>query len=696
MKNLLVILSIIIGTAVRGAEPEWQWPLEGRSAGENILYSPQQHIGDEHNFANLFVGGEVGDTVVSPAEGTIASISIDYLQTLTYSISYHYDRNAPMAEQRAEIAASADKGIDGRYITGSIRITVPDGRTLYLGGLILDGKFKIGEKIGRGQYLGTLHYSYRKIKEPSLSVSVSDRNSRNDDPMSPFGLRTTFIPPKQRAVKKQLTGEEAIEDFTAIMNVLKEAYPSLDDAVAPEELEAFEAETIDSLRNGVSRDNLYRYLIKLQAKVHDSHFTLYRDEERPRDPFLPRIFYGWFGDSCIVTMAKKEHADLVGRRIAQIDGITADSARRLYVSRKGGYDAQVRSVIDEGLAISATMMSNAGCDQRIEFADGETRSFKGFRSMGNPADFTDTYIGYMIANRWYPDPYRLRTIDDSTAYIGLSTFELNDVQTDDIVRFIDSIAMMPNLIVDLRNNGGGETLVCSRILSCLLDGPSRMKGAVQWVKKQGGFSSFADCCLNYTADMDIFPEYQPIDGREGFFSTADSEPVQPDSVVHYGGRIYVLTNASSCSAATMFPAEIVRNHRGVVVGRETATAYHFMTALKFADIRLPHSGFQLRVPLVKLIADTTANERIPYGRGVLPDYPVDLTFEEAYLRPDSILDYTLKLIAEGKYFTGDDPFLANDTPATESPRTVWYIVCGCIIAAAAAGLIAYRRRTRRQ
>lgn len=698
MKKLLVILSIVIGMVVRGAEPEWQWPLKGRSAGDDILYSPQQHIGGEHNFGNLFVGGEAGDTVVSPVEGKIASISIDYKRTLTYSISYRFDRIAPMSEQIAKIAASADKGIDGRYITGSISITMPDGRTLWLGGLILDGKFMTGEKISRGQYLGALHYSYRGVKQPSLSISVSDRNSRNDDPMSPFGLRSTFIPPTKQAVKKQLTGEEAMEDFTTILNVLREAYPSLDDVVTPEQLDAFEAETIDSLRGGISRDSLYRHLQRLHAIVHDSHFTLYPNEGdgRERTVLLPRIFYGWFGDSCIVTMAKKEHADMVGRRIARIDGITADSARRLYALRTGGYDAQVRSVIDERLAISSTSVTNDEYDRCIEFADGETRTFKGFRSMGGPADFTDTFIGYLRVNKWYPDSYRLRMIDDSTAYIGISTFDLNEVQTGEIVHYIDSIALVPNLIVDVRNNGGGDIEVLSRILSCLLDAPSRSKGAVQWVKKRGGFSSFAGCCLNYTDEVDIFSEYMPVEGRTGFFSTADSQTIQPDSAVHYRGRIYVLTNASSCSAATAFPGEIVRNHRGVVVGRETATAYHYMTALKFADIRLPNSGFQLRVPLVKVIADTTTNERIPYGRGVLPDYPVDITFEEAYLRPDSILDYTLKLIAEGKYFTGDDPFLANNTPAAGSPRTVWYIVCGCIIAAAAAGRIAYRRKTNRQ
>ena len=99
----------------------------------------------------------------------------------------------------------------------------------------------------------------------------------------------------------------------------------------------------------------------------------------------------------------------------------------------------------------------------------------------------------------------------------------------------------------------------------------------------------------------------------------------------------------SRSAATIFPAEIVRNRRGVVVGRETGTAYHFMTAYKFADIRLPESGFQWRIPLVKVVYDTTRCKRLPEGRGVMPDYPVDLTFDEIYNRPDSILQYALHL-----------------------------------------------------
>lgn len=218
--------------------------------------------------------------------------------------------------------------------------------------------------------------------------------------------------------------------------------------------------------------------------------------------------------------------------------------------------------------------------------------------------------------------------------------------------------------------------VLDRLLSCLLNEPSRNKGAMNWVTKRGGYASFEGCCLNYTHDMDIFPEYEPMPDGNGFFSLDDCAKVEPDSAVQYHGRLYVLTNAGSVSAATLFPAEIVRNRRGVVVGRETATAYHYMNAMKFADIRLPNSGFQFRIPLVRAVYDTTRNRRIPYGRGVLPDYPVELTRREIFEAPDSILTCALNLIASGRYFEGDDPFVGNDTvlSAQKGGRALWGVV----------------------
>ena len=73
-----------------------------------------------------------------------------------------------------------------------------------------------------------------------------------------------------------------------------------------------------------------------------------------------------------------------------------------------------------------------------------------------------------------------------------------------------------------------------------------------------------------------------------------------------------------------------------------------MTALKFADIRLPNSGIVVRIPLVKEVFDETVTERTPAGRGLLPDYPVPMSYEEMFTAEnDIVLEHALELIAEG-------------------------------------------------
>ena len=118
-----------------------------------------------------------------------------------------------------------------------------------------------------------------------------------------------------------------------------------------------------------------------------------------------------------------------------------------------------------------------------------------------------------------------------------------------------------------------------------------------------------------------------------------------------------MTNELSASAGALFPAMLVRNRRGVVVGRETRTAFHFMNAVKFADIRLPNSMIAIKVPLVQYVFDTDVSDRTPYGRGVLPDYPVPITLDElSFKNGDAILNYTLKLIENGEYFIRETSF----------------------------------------
>lgn len=683
IRNLLCALVACTAAVVplRGATQTWLWPVAGAEAGAGIRYAPQSYIGDELNFGNIYIGAAEGTDALAPVDAVVESFGIAYYYSQQYMVGGGIAAGEDVDARIRSMAAELGGKEDPRYIHVSLCIRAEDGRRIWIGGLRADRIFRTGERIKRGEKLGTVGYCFKKIPEPCLSVSVSNSRGQSVDPMTPFGIPTTFIEPKAVPQITSLTGEEARADFSKLMEVLREAYPGLYDALTPEELDAYCAQTLAAMPEQMPLGDFWRVLKRTAGKIHDSHLYVYpmESDRRRRSIDLPQIYFGWIDSALVATRCTGAYASYYGRRIRSVDGIAADSVCRIVSGYVGGYDGRVESRREYFLVMAASSCyfdcapgASPKGDVTLEFDDGEQLRLKGWNYTGRDMrGLAPDWSGFVRTN-YYPDAnFALKMLDDSTAYVGLSTFQLNAVEVDSLAAFIRSAADRPNMIVDVRNNSGGDVEVLARILSFFAEKPFAALGGYQWVAKPSGIASFEGCCMNYGPEHEIIGGFEPVAGREGYFMADDVGAIVPDSVTHYGGRLYVLTNEGSCSAATIFPAAILRNHRGVIVGRETATAYHFMNAMKFADIRLPHSWLTVRVPLVRCVFDTTENPRIPYGRGVLPDYEVRLSLDEiASVRGDSILGYTRALIDRGVYL-GEDPFAVE--PAISEVRWYWLV-----------------------
>ena len=137
-----------------------------------------------------------------------------------------------------------------------------------------------------------------------------------------------------------------------------------------------------------------------------------------------------------------------------------------------------------------------------------------------------------------------------------------------------------------------------------------------------------------------------------------------------------------------------KQNRGVIVGRETGSAYHQMKAQNFTQYQLPNSDITIQIPMIKVVFDMVVNERFPFGRGVLPDYPVNFTPEElSFAHGDSILNYTQQLIREGKYIYYVEP--EPETSSVEEdarPFRWWWVAIGVVAIGLAAGAF-WKRKT---
>ncbi len=428
-------------------------------------------------------------------------------------------------------------------------------------------------------------------------------------------------------------------------------------------------------------------------------------------PYQPQIYFGWFSDTLTCNRAVKEYEQYIGRQIHAINGIPADSIKKIVTANVTDYDAKVESYIQYRLATVGLgpffnpPYGSQNYDMIVDFEGGEQVTIKGADTKKGWPAYTTDWNKFNMLNR-YREGYATKMLNDSTAYIGLSTFQLNQTQEEAIVSFIDSVAQVPHLVFDVRNNPGGDIEILTRLFTHIATDTLQLNGYNR-VNLKGGFKTMK-YSMNYThgtsdkPEDELFPDYVAEKGKAGYFNYSDNESLRvivPDTIVNYRNKIYVLTNENSISAATVFPALVVRSQRGIVVGRETRTAYHFMNALKFTEMRLPNSMIPFRVPLVQVVFDNVVNARVPYGRGVLPDYYVPLSLDEVTIKNgDAILNFTLKLIEEGRYLSPENPF-ETDLPEKESRSPLYNalsIIAGLILLSAMVLLIIrHSRKSRR-
>ena len=668
--NLITALFLLLASNFAFAQDIYLWPIPGKQAGDDILYRPQDYIGvadgvtqAELNFGDIIIGAPLGTPVLCPVDGKINHALLGYRNSWSCSLIC-FGQQTGNYEQDSLLFLEWDNMTQEKIhnTSLSVGIQMSDGRTIYIDGIRPTRLFKTGEIIHRGDTLGTVGYLYKKIPQPCISISIS-KNSKADDPMTPFGLKTTFIPPTVNN-KTQLTHDEAQADIDGMMAALEDAFPGLYDYTSIEEFDTYIKNNMAAIDKTISRSDFEVFIFKLLGKIHDSHTAIISEPKVTGGRGLPAsVCLGWFNDTLQVWRTVPKYKDYLGKPVVSVNGIPADSLKNTlleYVSFSDGY---VKSYGDYVLLYG---VDNYYCGQiakdyniTVTFADGETKRFEQMKRNDpnrEPQWMEYQYRHYHIDEKGNEEKhFEFEKCSDTVAYLALHTFELDDVEMEQINEIFANLVAdsIPNLILDLRFNHGGPEASVEGVYAHLAQKPF-CTNLRKIINKKNGYACFGSCPINDDEDG-LYAGYEPLPNGEGFVLDKP-EWRDPDSLINYKGRLYVLTNETSFSASTCFAGWVKKQNRGVIVGRETGSAYHQMKAQNFTQYQLPNSNITIQIPLIKVVFDTVVNERFPFGRGVLPDYPVNFTPEElSCAHGDSILNYTQQLIREGKYIYYVDP-----------------------------------------
>ena len=175
------------------------------------------------------------------------------------------------------------------------------------------------------------------------------------------------------------------------------------------------------------------------------------------------------------------------------------------------------------------------------------------------------------------------------AFVDSTFYDLRENHTDD-------------LILDIRNNDGGNPFCAAYLLAYLTDDP-----------------------LPYFDRP--FGKYRQL-----------AEPIPP-AANNYQGDLFVLIDGGDFSTTGHLCALLKYHGIGIFVGSETGGTYICNDAEK--TIRLKNTGIGLRIAQGTFAVAVAGMDR---RHGIYPDYPVSQRISDITVGKDTMLEYVLKLI----------------------------------------------------
>lgn len=200
------------------------------------------------------------------------------------------------------------------------------------------------------------------------------------------------------------------------------------------------------------------------------------------------------------------------------------------------------------------------------------------------------------------------------------------------------------LILDLRNNDGGEDDLGKLLFSYLTDRPFNYYKDLVINALHFGFMRYAD---RLDADrLAEIPEHDVQKMPDGRYRLT-SHPnwgLQPPSKPAFTGKVFILMDGGSFSTTCEFLSIAHFHHRAVFIGEEAGGGYYGNTSGFMPILTLPNTKVTLRIPLMKYVM-AVGGYRYP-KRSVMPDYPIQPTIADRLAGRDPEMALALSLARE--------------------------------------------------
>jgi C-terminal processing protease CtpA/Prc len=205
---------------------------------------------------------------------------------------------------------------------------------------------------------------------------------------------------------------------------------------------------------------------------------------------------------------------------------------------------------------------------------------------------------------------------------------------------------IPNLIIDIRDNEGGDGAIGGEILSYLLNAPYQFESnqsATAYERVPYPIVKYLDTWDYSFFDRTGQVEKITIGPQAGLFSVkpqANLNQTIAPAAERYAGKTYVLIGPENSSATFQFAKLVKESRAATLVGEPTGGNLRGLNGGQLLWVTLPNSGVAVDIPLLAAAYDATTPDA-----GISPDVAVSRTFEGRKAGRDEVMDAVLKRVA---------------------------------------------------
>ncbi|MEL6535846.1 MAG: S41 family peptidase [Bacteroidota bacterium] len=445
--------------------------------------------------------------------------------------------------------------------------------------------------------------------------------------------------------------DQLVQDLAVLKQNLETYHAGLHTYTSPAELDAWFVNTQAQLPDSLTSYEFFRIIGQLNSVLANGHTYLHINPAQ-REPHLKIPAFGiykyqtsyYFKSSTL-----SPYQSLVGSEIVAIDGQPIGEIFQsllAYRTRDGQNETMPSEELQHYFALTYGLVYGSRETILLSYKDSSGQ-IKELSMETVPAEGN---VEPSAAELLYDEGGIHFERHDTVGVLTVETFSQEALEKVGYLSRLQSIfreikeAGVRHLIVDVRNNGGGNTPMVEALLSYLYDQPFVFYKGVYQAHKQWDTSIIPEVAEYPKISFGWAYLKKDPSGLYRILFTDGIKQIKPKPDV-YTGPLYILGNGNSLSSSGEF-ASFIRHYReATFIGEEVGGNQVQNTSGQDLIIQLPHSKLLAKIPFVlwKMNVDTENN-----GHGVQPDYWIRNTIQQELNQEDAVMKFTLDYIANPK------------------------------------------------